>query len=126
MFLYLTEIAFCNAYVLHVKISSTQKTSTISFRLAIAAELLGQLSLLNYKCHGYPSNIDAPLRLQAKNLAHFPEKIPSTKSKMHPTKRCHVCYKQKIRKETVWQCKQCQVPLHLPTCFEKYHTLHNY
>ncbi|GBN75327.1 hypothetical protein AVEN_174440-1 [Araneus ventricosus] len=75
---------------------------------------------------GVPTSSDAPHRLQAKNWAHFPENILATELKKHPTKRCRVCYKHKIRKETTCQCRQCQVPLHLPTCFEKHHTVQNY
>lgn len=25
-----------------------------------------------------------------------------------------------------WECKKCLVPLHVPDCFERYHTLHDY
>jgi len=33
---------------------------------------------------------------------HFPERIPPTKKKTRPTRRCVVCYKNNRRKETVF------------------------
>lgn len=89
-------------HVLYSKINCTTKTGTVCFRLAIAEQLLEQVSLPNYNCRGCPSNSDTPVRLQVKNWAHFPETIPSTESKQRPTKRCYVCYKHKIRKEKGW------------------------
>ncbi|XP_014487785.1 PREDICTED: piggyBac transposable element-derived protein 4-like isoform X3 [Dinoponera quadriceps] len=84
---YNKDMAFYNAHVLYSKINCTTKAGITSFRLAIAEELLEQLSLPNYKRRGRPSSSDTPFRLAAKNWAHFPENIPSTKSKQHPGKR---------------------------------------
>lgn len=94
-------MAVYNAHVLYSKINCTTKVGITSFRLAIAKELLEQLSLPNYKRRGRPSSSDTSPRLAAKNWAHFPENIPSTKSKQLG-KRCHVCCKHNIRKETTW------------------------
>ena len=60
-----------------------------------------------------------------KNWAHFPEYIPSTKSKEHHQKRCHVCFKHHIRKDT-GSAKNAKYRCISKTCFEKYHTLQNY
>lgn len=120
------DMALLNAHILHQKINKTKKTKYTSFRLNVTEELLKKVSLPNYNLCGCPSHSDAPLRLQAKNRCHFPEHIPPTANKQHPTKRCHVCAKHNIRSETSLQCKRCQIALHLPECFEKYHTLETY
>ena len=72
----------------------------VQFRLKLGEELLEQVVLSNYSTYGRPSSANTPQRLQAKNWAHFPKNIPATESKEHPTKRCRVCYKHKIKKET--------------------------
>lgn len=120
------DIALYNSYVLYKKINNANKIGIGSFRLDIAEQILQKVTLPDYKTRGRPSCSDTPARLQAKRWGHFPEYIPSTQNKRKPTKRCRVCYKNKIRSETPWQCKQCRIPLHLPECFEKYHTLEDY
>ncbi|KAJ8963013.1 hypothetical protein NQ314_005620 [Rhamnusium bicolor] len=55
---------------------------------------------------------------------HFPtcnETCP-VKNKRIP-KVCVVCSKQKIKKNTVYRCDPCNVPLCVVGCFERYHTL---
>ncbi|KAG8233821.1 hypothetical protein J437_LFUL008043 [Ladona fulva] len=105
---------------------NVKKKSITSFRLDVAEELLAKVTLPNYEVSGRPSHGDTPVRLQAKNWGHFPDHIPPTAKKQYPTKRCHVCFKNNVRSEPTWQCNQCQVPLHLPECLEKYHTLTDY
>lgn len=124
IFLYV-DIAIYNAYVLYFKLPTSQKQSIVNFRLNIAESMLCNLSLPNYPTRGRPSQSKCPTRLQAKHWAHFPENIPATNKKQHPAK-CHVCKKHNIRSETTWQCKTCLVPLHIPKCFEMYHTLEKY
>lgn len=73
-----------------------------------------------------PSPDDPPLRLRAKQWAHFPRHIPATKKKKNPSRTCKVCSKHKKRSETTWECKQCLVALHVSECFEAYHTVFDY
>ncbi|KAL6438799.1 hypothetical protein ACFW04_003704 [Cataglyphis niger] len=126
IFFYMFDIAICNAYVLYSKLPTSQKQSIVNFRLDLAENMLCNLSLPNYPTRGRPAQSECPLRLQAKHWAHFPEHILATNKKEHPAKRCHVCMKHNIRSETTWQCKRCLTPLHIPKCFEQYHTLQNY
>lgn len=51
---YLLDMAIFNAHILHTKINCASRTGIVSFRLAIAEELLEQVSLPNYKCCGRP------------------------------------------------------------------------
>jgi len=48
-----------------------------------------------------------------KGFNHFPNEIEKRKA-------CVQCMKEGRKSNTVYQCKECQVPLH-PNCFESYH-----
>lgn len=55
---------------------------------------------------------------------HFPEVIPPTPNKQNPQKRCQVCWGQGRRKESRYQCGQCDTHpgLCAAPCFRIYHT----
>ncbi|CAK1581773.1 unnamed protein product [Parnassius mnemosyne] len=64
---------------------------------------------------------------------HFIERIPSTEKKTKVTRVCKVCADtikhetgKRGRKETVFYCPDCNVPLCNDPCFKKYHTVKNY
>ena len=57
---------------------------------------------------------------------HFPERIPPTEKKTRPTKRCVVCYKNNIRKEAVFWCKEREGALCVEECFKAFHTRLNF
>ena len=59
---------------------------------------------------------------------HFVSPVTETASKQKPQKRCRVCYKKKVRKDSHYHCpnrpsspRLCYYP-----CFELYHTKVNY
>ena len=86
----------------------------MEFKLEIIRSMLGYAS-----CHVEPSSeFD---RLKGR---HFAEVIPATEKKENPQKRYVVCWKRKVRKESLYQCGQCDDRLGLcPTpCFMIYHT----
>nr|CAH7723801.1 unnamed protein product [Callosobruchus chinensis] len=41
-----------------------------------------------------------------------------------PTKRCHICYEKKVRKESRYWCSECRTGLCPAPCFGVYHTKH--
>ena len=59
---------------------------------------------------------------------HFVSPVPETASKQKPEKRCRVCYKKKVRKDSRYHCPNCpSYPgLCYYPCFELYHTKVNY
>ena len=57
---------------------------------------------------------------------HFPETIPLTEKKVRPTKRCVACYKNNIRKETVFWCPECEAALCVEESFKAIHTKLNF
>lgn len=125
IFFYMFDMALFNAFVIYSKMQN-KNSHYVNFRLDVAEQLLKEISLPTYNVRGRPAHGDTPMRLQAIRWAHFPQHIPPTERKAKPTRACKVCSKHKIRSETTWKCKQCLVALHVPICFEKYHTLHNY
>lgn len=97
-----------------------------SFESMQTNKILETVCLPDYQKRGRISAGNAPGRLQAKQWGHFPRNIPPTNAKKNPQRRCVVCAKHKKRSETTWECKKCLIALHIPSCFEKYHTLQDY
>ena len=71
-----------------------------------------------------------PLPLQAgldidnyKDMAHYPSRLPPTEKKLQPRRRCRVCYKKGVRRDSNYMCVLCpeQPSLCLTPCFNDYH-----
>ena len=107
------EEAVLNASILVGKVKEGNKARFMQFKLEVIREML-----------------DKEIRKEANvfNLPlvgrHFLQLIPPTEKKQNPQKRCVVCYRKKIRKESRYQCKNCpDKPGLCPApCFEEYHT----
>lgn len=125
IFFYMFDMGLFNSYVLYCKIKA-EKDHYVNYRLDVAEQLLQNLALPDYNVRGCPAHGDTPLRLQAIRWGHLPRHIPETLKKKNPTRACKVSKKHKKRSETVWECKKCLVALHVPECFERYHTTQNY
>ena len=76
-------------------------------------------------------------RLQRLVGRHFPEYVPATEKKANATRRCVVCcittgdrrhrgVPAPRRKESRYQCTQCDVGLCVAPCFQIYHTHKDY
>ncbi|XP_043593045.1 piggyBac transposable element-derived protein 4-like isoform X2 [Bombus pyrosoma] len=126
VFFYLFDIALFNSYILFNKIDSNKKQTYAEYRIEIAQSLLKNIPLPEYKRKGRLTNGDLPERLHGKHWGHFPKHIDPTPSKLKPSRACKVCTKHKKRSETTWECKRCKVALHVPICFERYHTIEDY
>ena len=59
--------------------------------------------------------VDPPERLESKHH-HTTQKIANKKRR-----RCRVCVKHKIRKDSCYECDTCKVALCLGSCFKQYH-----
>ena len=126
VFFYVLDMALFNSYILFRKINAEKKQNYAEYRIEIAESLIKNVPLPEYKTRGRLSNGDLPLRLHAQHWSHFPKHIDPTPSKKRPSRACKVCTKHKKRSETTWECKTCQVALHVPECFERYHTIEDY
>ncbi|XP_017795846.1 PREDICTED: piggyBac transposable element-derived protein 4-like [Habropoda laboriosa] len=103
-------------------IPKSKKYTFSKFRLDVAEQILESVCMPEYTKRGRLPASDIPLRLQSKQWGHFPRNIPPTEAKKNPQRRCKVCAKHKKRSKTTWECKECLVALHIPKCFEIYHT----
>jgi len=67
---------------------------------------------------------ESPFRLTAR---HFPSRIESTETQLNPRRKCYVCAntvrRARSRRDTSYECIECDVGLCLMDCFKDYHTL---
>lgn len=118
----LLNISVLNSYIIWK--NSNQKSSHLTFRLDLIKML--------FETHGpevprtvvgRPSIEPKPARLTER---HFIYLIPPTGSKVNAQKRCCVCAKHGVRRDSRYWCPKCEAGLCLGTCFEDYHTKTNF
>lgn len=114
------ETALVNGYIIYKKASDENKDDPQKFRQAVIDGLLEHWTCPRKRV-GRPSIAPLPLRMTGK---HFPNKYEDKKYKPD----CEVCSDRKAgcRRQTSFCCKQCNVPLCISPCFERYHTLREY
>lgn len=135
---YLFEISLFNAFVLYKAKNPHGKCSTLltfiqsvikswtskePARQSTEAEVVRDAP---QKTPRAPYNSDPSKRLDASFAAHRLVPILPTPKKQHPTRRCRVCARKGLRKETSFHCKGCGVPLHPGECYTLYHSRANY
>uniref|UniRef100_A0A667ZA88 PiggyBac transposable element-derived protein domain-containing protein n=1 Tax=Myripristis murdjan TaxID=586833 RepID=A0A667ZA88_9TELE len=95
---------------------------------------LFQISLFNafviYKAKNpqgkSPYNTDPGRRLDRNIANHALVPILPTPKKQHPTRRCRVCSRKGLRRETSYCCAGCGVPLYFGECYTLYHSKAHY
>ncbi|XP_068093018.1 piggyBac transposable element-derived protein 4-like [Hyperolius riggenbachi] len=119
--LQLFQVCLQNAFVLYAK--SGHRDSFIQYQRRIIR------TLIYHSGHPAPN----PDQLQSENVLrlhgnHFPAPIPPTASKKYPQKRCKICRRSGVRRETRYHCPKCpsKAGLCLNPCFEIYHTAAKY
>ena len=126
---HLLDVAVWNSYYIFKEKTGSQM-KFIEFREAIIRSLTG----INYKQDGRTLVKVKGARIQTNEMnyngtQHFPEKISRPENYQRKTyfQRCKQCYKQGIRKETSYCCKNCiSKPALCPApCFETWHTENN-
>lgn len=121
-FRHLINMCIYNAHAIHVKCNGNM--TSLEFREALVEKIISQhFDEERQVKKGRPSLESDPLRLHQR---HFPEYVPATEKKENATRRCAVCSKNKIRRETRYQCTECNVGLCAAPCFKIFHTKKNY
>ena len=115
-------MAVLNAYILYKKSGGRQ--SRLNFILKLVDRIVEKYNHEKAQIRkGRRSHTDTPLRLTA---CHFPSYLPSTPKRKHPGRRCQVCAAKGMRKESIYFCRECDMPLCVVPCFEIYHTVSKY
>lgn len=123
IFFHLLDICVWNSFILYQKNGGMK--SHLDFRQKLVEEILNEYPVANRRKSGRPRLQPGPSRLTER---HFPEFIPPSEKKSAPTRCCAVCCKKKkdsgkkIRKETRYFCRDCNVALCAVPCFLIYHT----
>lgn len=132
MFFNLVARALVNAYVIYNKSSNNtgRKLRFLQFLMTCGEELVQHASLDDAGPSRGPHHTGMTSRLTGR---HFMEMIPATGSKTKVARVCKVCADttkketgKRGRKETIFYCPDCNVPLCYDPCFKKYHTRKDY
>lgn len=117
--IYLFQLAIYNSFVIYHK-STERSGAFLDFQEAIVTELI-------YHEGSAPENIysDAVGRLHGR---HFPYVITPSETGRRRQKRCRVCSRTGVRRDTRYCCPQCpsEPGLCIGDCFRRYHTAVQY
>ena len=107
------EEGLVNAHILYKKNGGSKRL--LQFKLDCITSLLAAGG----------AELAAPNASDRYSGRHFPELIPPTANKQNPQKRCVVCTQSKKRKESRYQCADCEnTPGLCPApCFRDYHRM---
>ena len=115
-FFHVVDMHLLNSFYTHKIISNNTKTPLSNFQLNVIRQIIQKykpLALIHPQIRR--SLKDNPVRLLPGNtVEHMPE------NKVH-FRRCKQCSKQKIRKQTRYMCRICNVYLCAAPCFYNYH-----
>ena len=126
LFFYLVDIAIVNSFLLFKQLHPERSRTTLPhFKVQLARQLLESADIPDYTKRGRPRSLPTPDRLRGKD-SHFPELIPVQGKRRNQYKRCTVCLKHGVRKETKYQCEVCHEPLCPAPCFKNFHSLNDY
>ena len=119
LFFYLLDVCLVNSYLVHKELGGTKQF--LSFRFTLVKEIFESQfpSLPTIQSRGRLYRLHGQKRLLGR---HFRVELPPTEKRAKTYKRCMVCSRENIRKETRFICEICEVPLCAAPCFKVYHT----
>ena len=127
VFFYLLEVSLWNSFVLYKAKNIQAKLSLCAFHLKV----IENLCQISYESSSSSDDekpptrvprIDSFERLKGGFQKHKQALFPATEKKKFPQRRCRVCQKNGIRKDTRIFCKKCKVSLCPLTRFATYHS----
>lgn len=120
MWLHLLNTCTFNSQILHNKHGGN--LSPLQFRSKLVSQIIEKYGCdtESWQRGGRPSTSENPFRLVER---HFPSYVPATNSKANASRRCIVCKKRSVRKESRCECLCCDIGLCAAPCFEWYHKL---
>ena len=140
-FFYLLQCCLFNSYVTFSKDNPNSHISFLDFMADIIENLIHTLDAVSSpsstsdEAQGSsrtptptppkhaPKNEPPPGRLDGKLKNHKLVHIPPTKSDKTRTRKCPMCVRKNIKKETRFLCAQCSVPLHPEGCYTCTHNI---
>lgn len=131
IFHFIKEAALVNSYILYSLANPASKLSHSMFRRQIAEKLCDQIPKNLYVAKGRKSATQGDELDSRLTERHFSMMYESPSYKPD----CVVCSKRGVnqkRKQTRYGCADCKdgrgvpVPMCMPDCFKRYHTLKNY
>ena len=119
------DISMYNAFIVWRKLNPQRKESNLDFRMELIK------TIIQYHLNKLPANHAGPGE-PATNQVYNPLRLterhfPSQKSQAlgRRKSRCVLCHMNGIRREVIYECRQCDKALCIVPCFEMYHTRKN-
>lgn len=126
-FFHLLDVVMYNSNVILNEVRGGKKETRADFCTELARELIVQYKTAPVRRAPAPTTASSHLRLIER---HFATLVPATEHKPKPYRRCHVCSHTtkgpQTRKETRYECSECDVGLCVDPCFITYHTQEHY
>lgn len=121
VFFHLLDIALINSHSIF-KIKTGKNIPLLDFQRDLVKQIIQKYKNTTVRCSGSNRSSDghSPLRLIERD---FPSMFSLRDNRRPLSKRCVVCAKRKVRKETRYLCTKCDVPLCVIDCFERYQTV---
>jgi len=118
VFRHMLDMALLNSYITYKALGG--KVPRSEFILSLSEKLICRYAPERPAATRRPPRLaEKPLRLIGR---HFPEYCPPTEKKARPLRVCAQCRKNKIRKESSYWCRDCNVGLCVAPCFRDWHT----
>ena len=117
VFRHMLDMTLLNSYITYKALGG--KVTWHEFILTLCEKLISRYDPERPATTRRPRFSEKPLWLIG---WHFLEYCPPMEKKARPLRVCAQCRKNKIRKESLYWCKDCEVGLCVAPCFRDWHT----